>query len=71
MRERVCQRRRRAPLSIRRGELLALLQVADALRAQHHGEVITYSRKVFCRSRICVGIIAGIVPFARSGPAPG
>jgi FO synthase len=28
-------------------ELLALLQVADALRAQHHGEVITYSRKVF------------------------
>src|SRR5215813_13700430 len=28
-------------------ELLALLQVADALRARHHGEVITYSRKVF------------------------
>jgi FO synthase len=28
-------------------ELLALLQVADTLRAQHHGEVITYSRKVF------------------------
>jgi len=28
-------------------ELLALLQVADALRARHHGDVITYSRKVF------------------------
>src|SRR2546426_2914251 len=28
-------------------ELLALLRVADALRARHHGEVITYSRKVF------------------------
>ncbi|MGE3538055.1 MAG: 7,8-didemethyl-8-hydroxy-5-deazariboflavin synthase CofG [Candidatus Tectimicrobiota bacterium] len=28
-------------------ELLALLQVADALRARHHGETITYSRKVF------------------------
>src|SRR5262245_43303364 len=28
-------------------ELLALLQVADALRAQHHGNTITYSRKVF------------------------
>src|SRR5262245_37264648 len=28
-------------------ELLALVQVADALRAQHHGGVITYSRKVF------------------------
>jgi 7,8-didemethyl-8-hydroxy-5-deazariboflavin synthase CofG subunit len=28
-------------------ELVALLQVADALRARHHGEVITYSRKVF------------------------
>src|SRR5437870_13876689 len=27
-------------------ELLALLQVAYALRAQHHGDVITYSRKV-------------------------
>jgi FO synthase len=27
--------------------LLALLQVADALRVQHHGDVITYSRKVF------------------------
>jgi FO synthase len=26
---------------------VALLQVADALRAQHHGDVITYSRKVF------------------------
>jgi 7,8-didemethyl-8-hydroxy-5-deazariboflavin synthase CofG subunit len=29
------------------GELLALLQVAEALRARHHGDVITYSRKVF------------------------
>jgi FO synthase len=28
-------------------ELLGLLHVADALRARHHGEVITYSRKVF------------------------
>jgi len=28
-------------------ELLALLQGADTLRAQHHGDVITYSRKVF------------------------
>jgi 2-iminoacetate synthase ThiH len=28
-------------------DLLALLQVADALRAQHHGSTITYSRKVF------------------------
>lgn len=28
-------------------ELLALLQVADALRARHHGDTITYSRKVF------------------------
>jgi 7,8-didemethyl-8-hydroxy-5-deazariboflavin synthase CofG subunit len=28
-------------------ELLALLQVADALRARHHGATITYSRKVF------------------------
>ena len=28
-------------------ELLALLHVADALRARHHGDVITYSRKVF------------------------
>ena len=28
-------------------ELLALLQVADELRACHHGDVITYSRKVF------------------------
>ncbi|HEY7491658.1 MAG TPA: 7,8-didemethyl-8-hydroxy-5-deazariboflavin synthase CofG [Candidatus Tectomicrobia bacterium] len=28
-------------------ELLALLRVADALRAQHHGDTITYSRKVF------------------------
>jgi FO synthase len=28
-------------------DLLALLQVADALRAQHHGPTITYSRKVF------------------------
>ena len=28
-------------------ELVALLQVADALRARHHGDVITYSRKVF------------------------
>jgi 7,8-didemethyl-8-hydroxy-5-deazariboflavin synthase CofG subunit len=28
-------------------ELLALLRVADALRARHHGAVITYSRKVF------------------------
>ena len=28
-------------------DLLALLQVADALRAQHHGHTITYSRKVF------------------------
>lgn len=28
-------------------ELLAVLRVADALRAQHHGDVITYSRKVF------------------------
>src|SRR2546428_13206172 len=29
------------------GELLALLQVAEALRTRHHGDVITYSRKVF------------------------
>jgi 7,8-didemethyl-8-hydroxy-5-deazariboflavin synthase CofG subunit len=29
------------------GELLALLRVADDLRARHHGDVITYSRKVF------------------------
>lgn len=29
------------------GELLALLQVADTLRARYHGDVITYSRKVF------------------------
>jgi FO synthase len=28
-------------------ELLALLHVAEALRAQYHGDVITYSRKVF------------------------
>jgi FO synthase len=28
-------------------ELLALLHVADALRAQYHGNTITYSRKVF------------------------
>ncbi|MBM3223969.1 MAG: 7,8-didemethyl-8-hydroxy-5-deazariboflavin synthase subunit CofG [Candidatus Tectomicrobia bacterium] len=28
-------------------ELLALLQVADALRVRHHGQTITYSRKVF------------------------
>ena len=28
-------------------ELLALLGVADALRARYHGDVITYSRKVF------------------------
>jgi FO synthase len=28
-------------------ELLALLQVADELRARHHGDLITYSRKVF------------------------
>ncbi len=28
-------------------ELLALLQVADALRARHHGDIVTYSRKVF------------------------
>jgi 7,8-didemethyl-8-hydroxy-5-deazariboflavin synthase CofG subunit len=28
-------------------ELLALLQVADALRARYHGNTITYSRKVF------------------------
>ena len=28
-------------------ELLALLHVADALRARHHGDIITYSRKVF------------------------
>jgi FO synthase len=28
-------------------ELLALLQVADALRAQEHGDIITYSPKVF------------------------
>lgn len=28
-------------------ELLALLRVADDLRARHHGDVITYSRKVF------------------------
>ena len=29
------------------GELLALLQVADGLRARHHGATITYSPKVF------------------------
>ena len=29
------------------GELLALLQVADGLRARHHGVTITYSPKVF------------------------
>ena len=28
-------------------EFIALLQVADALRVQHHGTTITYSRKVF------------------------
>jgi len=28
-------------------DLLVLLQVADALRVQHHGHTITYSRKVF------------------------
>jgi FO synthase len=28
-------------------ELLLLLQVADELRARHHGDTITYSRKVF------------------------
>ncbi|GIX45968.1 MAG: hypothetical protein KatS3mg131_0179 [Candidatus Tectimicrobiota bacterium] len=28
-------------------ELLALLQVADELRARHHGDVVTYSPKVF------------------------
>jgi 7,8-didemethyl-8-hydroxy-5-deazariboflavin synthase CofG subunit len=28
-------------------ELLALLQVADELRARHHGDTITHSRKVF------------------------
>ncbi len=28
-------------------ELLALLQVADALRARYHGDTMTYSRKVF------------------------
>lgn len=28
-------------------ELLALLQVADALRQRHHGSTVTYSRKVF------------------------
>lgn len=28
-------------------ELLALLQVADELRERHHGDVMTYSRKVF------------------------
>src|SRR5215468_6430568 len=52
-------------------ELLALLQVADALRAQHHGEVITYSRKVFLPLTNLCRDYCGYCTFRRDPGQPG
>src|SRR5262244_4566726 len=52
-------------------ELLALLQVADALRAQYHGDVITYSRKVFLPLTNLCRDYCGYCTFRRDPGEPG
>src|SRR5215467_9880591 len=52
-------------------ELLALLQMADALRAQHHGDVITYSRKVFLPLTNLCRDYCGYCTFRRDPGQPG
>src|SRR5919197_1525829 len=52
-------------------ELLALLQVADTLRARHHGDVITYSRKVFLPLTNLCRDYCGYCTFRRDPGQPG
>src|SRR6266581_5831783 len=52
-------------------ELLALLRVADALRARHHGEVITYSRKIFLPLTNLCRDYCGYCTFRRDPGDPG
>jgi len=52
-------------------DLLALLQVADALRAQHHGHTITYSRKVFLPLTNLCRDYCGYCTFRKDPGAPG
>ena len=52
-------------------ELLALLQTADALRAQYHGETITYSRKVFIPLTNLCRDYCGYCTFRRDPGDPG
>lgn len=53
------------------GELLALLQVADALRERHHGATITYSPKVFIPLTNLCRDYCGYCTFRRDPGDPG
>lgn len=52
-------------------ELLALLQTADTLRAQYHGDTITYSRKVFIPLTNLCRDYCGYCTFRRDPGDPG
>jgi FO synthase len=52
-------------------ELLALLQVAEALRAQYHGNTITYSRKVFLPLTTLCRDYCGYCTFRKDPGEPG
>jgi FO synthase len=52
-------------------ELIALLQVADELRARHHGDIITYSRKVFIPLTTLCRDYCGYCTFRKDPGEPG
>lgn len=52
-------------------ELLALLQTADTIRAQYHGDTITYSRKVFIPLTNLCRDYCGYCTFRRDPGDPG
>ena len=52
-------------------ELIALLQVADDLRARYHGDIITYSRKVFIPLTTLCRDYCGYCTFRKDPGEPG
>ena len=52
-------------------ELFALLQVADGLRARHHDDIITYSRKVFLPLTTLCRDYCGYCTFRKDPGDPG
>lgn len=56
---------------INSSELIALLQVADDLRARHHGDTITYSRKVFIPLTTLCRDYCGYCTFRKDPGEPG